>query len=137
MATRLARSYQLPCGKNISGMAKAVANYFGTLSGVDICAKEMNPSCFRVTCRTKSLNKSLTGGIKKIAGYDLDLTVNLYQQGGQVRVEYDQEIDEGGRVLKGLLLSAAVVGLVQLGGVKHRHEIPREINKAISAYLRQ
>lgn len=137
MATRLERSYFLPEGKTISGMAEAVANYFGTFSGVDICAKRMNPSCFQITCRTKGLTKSLKGGAKKISGFDLDITVHLYQQNNQVHVEYNQEIDEGGRILKGLLFSAAVVGLVQLSGVKHRHDIPHEINKAISAYLRQ
>lgn len=136
MATRLERSYALPAGKTVSGMAKAVQDYFEKYQGMDIYADQMNSTCYRITCRTKAATRTVKGNLKRLTGHDLDITVGLYQQGSQVKVSFDQEINEKTRTLAALITAPAGIGIVQLHGIMERHNIPFELDETITKYLK-
>ena len=137
MATRLERSYFLPEGKTISGMATAVGAYFEKFSGMDVHVNQMNTASYQITCRTKSVHRTIRGNLKRAAGHDMNLTVGLFQQANHVKVEFDQEISEGLRMAKALLTAPLGIGLIELHGIYQRHNIPFELDEVISAYLGQ
>ena len=114
MATRLERSYFLPEGKNISAMANAVGAYFEKFSGMDVRVNQMNTASYQITCRTKSVHRTIRGNLKRAAGHDMNLTVGLFQQANHVKVEFDQEISEGLRMAKALLTAPIAVSYTHL-----------------------
>lgn len=136
MATRLERSYLLPKGKNVSRMAKVVGDYFTKFEGMTVCVNEMNSGNFMITCRTKEVYKSIKGNVKRVTGHDLNITVSLLQEGNTVKVEFNQEINEGLRAAKAIFISFAGIGFAKLHGIKKRHDIPFELNDVIMAYLK-
>ena len=135
MATRLERYYDIPAGKTIDGMAEVLETYLGKFKGMDIVSIKENSGTITITCRTKPVTKSVRGITKRATGHDLNMAVRLYQNGNKVKVEFEQLINEGTRMVKAILMSPVGVGIAQLDGIRSRHNIPHELNQKIAYYL--
>lgn len=131
MATRLERSYILPSGKTISGIATAIKNYFNTLQGVAVCATQKNFTAWIITCK----NKDISGLAQKAVGCDISVIIYLSQTQNTVTVKFEQEINEIVRVKKAIYNLFWPLGIASLYGVKKRHDIPSELHKVIWEYL--
>lgn len=131
MATKLERSYTLPSGKTISGIATAIKNYFNTLQGVAVCATQKNFTAWTITCK----NKDISGLAQKAVGCDINATVYLVQTQSAVTVRFEQKINEIVRVKKAVFTLFLPLGIASLYGVKKRHDIPSELHKVIWEYL--
>lgn len=129
MATKLTRTYQIPEGKTIAGMAKAVETLFRSYDKTEVqLTRDLDGKWF-VSCETKS-------AIKKAAGTDMKILVTIFQKNSNcAEVHFFQDINEIVRAGKAIFKTPFFLGITGLVGIQDRHQIPYDVNRVISNYL--
>ena len=134
MATNLYRYYQLPENKNLQDLAYIVMAFFENYDGADLEMKTQNDT-YLITCKTRFFLNDTDAFRTKMMGLDINISVELYQEGDHVKVTYQQDINNLLQVIKGLVIANPVKGLFLIKGAIDRHNIPSKLHETIKAYL--
>ncbi len=135
MATKLVKSYKMPNGKDIDGVAEVVKNLFCSYSNSDVSSNIYKDGSWIIRCMPKpTFGKGYVVNFNKIVGTEFDIEVTIEQKDNCIRVHYVQNVNELKRAGKSLF-EFAPFGIAKLYGIRKRHKIPGEIDAVISGYL--